>query len=411
MFKFILITFILFIWMSHTYKRKLHFASPSLFLLFLYFLSVSLSLPHVFVNNEHQSLDSSYFNAALVFIFLLFLFLFPFIKIKESEIKTIILPNNKALYLFSIVIVLLSLFSILYFLPIVINVFMFGDLNVARLQVTQGEGFRSESIVNTIASVSASFYIIAIFLFFIYRAKGTNKTLSIFLLMSSLSYVLNVFAFVGRDGVVFWVFSFIGAYGIFHRFLPHTDKKKIKRVLLYFFITAIPLFMAITYDRFSENPIYGILSYAGQPFPNFCLAFNADYPVSNGASFPLFRELLGMPIVESERVEYGGTYSWVFGTFLKSFITNLDLVGTIMLGIFMGVILLIAFKNTNNRFYFHQLFLYFLYFQVYSQGLFYFRQYTRGGNLYIIVSFLFFFFFQFLNRHERNPIILKTVNK
>jgi len=411
MFKFILISLILFVWLIRTYKKKKNFTSPSVFLLLVYFVSVFLSLPHVFVNNEQLSLNPIYFSTAIVFILLLFLFLFPFINIREDGIKSIILPNSNTLFLFALVIVILSLLSILYFSPIVVNIFLLSDLNDARLQMTQGEGFIEESLVNTIATVSASFYTIALFLFFIYRAKGTNKTLSILLLISSLSYVLNVFAFVGRDGVIFWIFSFIGAYGLFHRFLPRKEQKVIKRVLLYFLILAIPLFMAITYDRFNDNPLAGILSYAGQSFPNFCLSFNADYPVSNGAAFPLFREIAGLPKAETVSGEYGGTFTWVFGTFLKSFINNFDISGTIILGVSMGLIILFSFKKNSTRFYFHQLFLYFLFFQIYSQGVFYFRQYTRGGNLFIILSFFFYFIFIFLKKHDKKPIILKSVNE
>jgi len=367
---------------------------------------VLLSYPHVIINNVKLSLESQYFNASIVFILLLFLYLGPFVNIREDKIKAIVLPNPKIIYIFSIVIVSLSLISIIYFTPIVISVFSMSNLNIARLQVTEGVGFIEESFLNTVASVSASFFTIALFLFFIYRIKGTNKTLSFLLLISSFSYVLNVFAYVGRDGVVFWIFSFIANYGLFRNFLSEKDNKKIKRILFIFLLLAIPLFMAITFDRFSENPFSGILSYMGQSFPNFCLSFNADYPVSNGASFPLFREILGLPIVKSENIEYGGTNTWSFGTFLKSFIENFDLYGTLILGVCLGLIVLFGFKNTTKKFYFHQLFLYFLFFQVYSQGVFYFRQYTRGGNLFILSSFLFYFIFLLLEKNSKKTITL-----
>lgn len=406
MFKFVLVTFIAFLWLLYTYKKRKSFTAPSVFLIFLYFISTFLSYPHIIINDEKLSLAPEYFNAAIIFIILLFLYLYPFVRIREDKIQTIILPNAGIIKNFSILIICLSALSILYFTPIVIKVFLQGDLRIARLQVTQEAGFIKEGLINTIASVSASFYVIALFLFFIYRAKGTNKKLSLLLLISSLSYVLNVFAYVGRDGVVFWFFSFIGIYGFFNNFLSKKDRKALKKILISFMVLAIPLFMAITFDRFSNNPFGGILSYIGQPFPNFCLSFNADYPVSNGAAFPLFREILGLPIAHSESGEYGGTYTWVFGTFLKSFITNFDLHGTIILGIIMGIIISLSIKKHSKKFYFNQLFVYFLYFQVYSQGVFYFRQYTRGGNLFIILSFIFYLFFFFIRKHSNNPVII-----
>ena len=93
----------------------------------------------------------------------------------------------------------------------------------------------------------------------------------------------------------------------------------------------------------------------------FLSFFNADYPVSNGASFPLLEKFWGFLSLKA-KFEYGGTNTWSFGTFLKSFIV-FDLYGTLILGVCLGLIVLFGFKNTTKKFYFHQLFLYFLFFK------------------------------------------------
>ncbi len=410
MFKFILAFFVIMIWMTTVYRRKKSFILPSVFVLGLYFISVLLSYPHVIVNEELLSLDPKYFEASIVFLSLLLLYLLPFTNIREDKVKSIVLPNAKTLYVFSVAIIFLSLFSIIFFTPTVIDVFSVENLGDARILMTQEGPFVEVSIWNTIASVSASLYTIALILFFIYRAKGTNKKMSILLLASSFSYVFNVFAYVGRDGVVFWIFSFIGTYWLFRNYISSKDKKTIRKYFNIFLIIAIPLFMAITFDRFSDNPLAGIISYMGQSFPNFTLAYHADYPVSGGNSFPLFKEILGLPMTESYSGEFGGTVTWVFGTFLKSFLLNFDIIGTIILGLGMGLILKLTFRKNSSVFYFHQLFIYFLYFQIFSQGVFYFRQYGRGGNLFIVLSFFFYFVFLFLKRHENNPVVLKINN-
>lgn len=409
MFKFIFASLFILIWIILIKKRKKSLLLPTVFTLGLYLISVVLSYPHVIINDEPLSLDPIYFEASIVFLLLLLLFLLPFTNIREDRVKSIILPNVRTLYVFSIGIVCLSLFSIIYFTPVVINVFSVENLSDARIAMTQGDLFVKETIWNTIASVSSSFYNIAFILFFIYRAKGTNRKLSILLLISSLSYVLNVFAYVGRDGVVFWVFSFIGTYLLFRNFLPLKDRNTIRKYFVIFLILAVPLFMAITYDRFSDNPFAGMISYIGQSFPNFMLAFKADFPVSRGNAFPLFKEILGIPITESYRGEFGGTVTWVFGTFIKSFMLNFNILGTIILGLAMGLVVKLVFKKSSTKLYFHQLFVFFLYFQIFSQGVFYFRQYTRGENLFIILSFVFYIFFLFIKKHDRNPIVLNTV--
>lgn len=398
------------IWMTTVYRRKKSFILPSVFVLGLYFISVLLSYPHVIVNEELLSLDPKYFEASIVFLSLLLLYLLPFTNIREDNVKSIVLPNAKTLYVFSVSIIFLSLFSIIFFTRTVIDVFSFENLRDARILMTQEGPFVEVSTWNTIASVSASLYTIALILFFIYRAKGTNKKMSILLLVSSFSYVFNVFAYVGRDGVLFWIFSFIGTYGLFRNFISLEDRKSIRKYFVIFLMIALPLFMAITFDRFSDNPFAGIISYMGQSFPNFTLAYHADYPVSGGNAFPLFKEILGLPMTESYSGEFGGTVTWVFGTFLKSFLLNFDIIGTIILGLVMGLIIKPIFKRRSNVFYFHQLLIYYLYFQIFSQGVFYFRQYTRGGNLFIILSFFFYFVFLFLKRHDNNPVVLKVNN-
>lgn len=407
MFKFILAFFVIMIWMITVYRRKKSFLLPSVFVLGLYFISVLLSYPHVIINGELLSLDPKYFEASIVFLSLLLLYLLPFTNIREDKVKSIVLPNAKTLYVFSVSIIFLSLFSIIFFTPTVINVFSVENLRDARILMQKEGAYVNVSIWNTIASVSASLYTIALILFYIYRARGTNKKMSIILLVSSLSYVFNVFAYVGRDGVVFWIFSFIGTYGLFRNFIPLEDRKSIRKYFVVFLMIAVPLFMAITFDRFSDNPLAGIISYMGQSFPNFTLAYHADYPVSGGNAFPLFKEILGIPMTESYSGEFGGTVTWVFGTFLKSFLLNFDIIGTIILGLVMGLIIKLIFKKKSNIFYFHQLFIYYLYFQIYSQGVFYFKQSGRGGNLFIVLSFLFYLFFWLFKRHENNPVVLK----
>lgn len=411
MIKFILVTVVLLFWLFYIYRKKKSLIYPSTFLLLIYVVSVALAYPHVIINNETLSLKPEYFQASMFFLLLIFVYFLPFLLFREDGIKKIVLPNAKLLYNFSIIIVVLSLFSVIYFLPVVINVFQMGDLNFARNNMVEGNAYVSETIFNTIASVSASLYTIAMILFFIYKALGTNKILSNLLLISSTSYVFNVFAYVGRDGVVFWIFSFLGVYGLFKNFLPKNDIKKIKKIILYFTIITVPFFLAITFDRFAENPFAGILSYIGQPFPNFCLFYNIDRPITYGYSFPLFREILGLKIIESEMWMEGGTVSWVFGTFLKTLLSNFGRFGTLFIGIILGLIFLLIFKIKSKTLYFHQLFVYYLYFMVFIQGVFYFRQYSRGDNLFIILSFALYFLFLFIRKnHNINSIVLHSKN-
>lgn len=396
MYKFIIVSIILLFALIWIIKKKKSLIYPSTLIILLYFISAILAYPHIIVNNEKLSLNEEYTSAAVSFLFLLFIFLFPLIRYNEHKINRIFLPGAAFLKLISYIIIIISLLSIFILLPGAIRAFSFINLSDAREVGRQVE----EGLLVTIASVSSYFYIIAIILFFIYRAKGTNKFLSFLLLISSTSYIIHVFTYTGRDGVVFWAFSFIATYGFFKNFISKRDSRIIKNILIIFSLVAVPLFWAITRDRFSENPFAGILSYIGQPIPNFCLFLNAEYPVSNGASFPLFRRIIGLEPIYTETSFYGGTNSYVFGTFLKSFITNVDVLGTVLIAIFMSFVFLRFFSNKrNSNFYFYQFFIYFLYFQIFSQGVFYFRHYSIAGNFFIIMSFALFYLFKHLNKY------------
>jgi len=93
MFKFILASFVILVWLLSLYRKKRSILLPSVFVLGLYFISVLLSYPHVIVNGELLSLDPKYFEASIVFLSLLLLFLLPFTNIREDKVKSIVLPN------------------------------------------------------------------------------------------------------------------------------------------------------------------------------------------------------------------------------------------------------------------------------------------------------------------------------
>jgi len=61
------------------------------------------------------------------------------------------------------------------------------------------------------------------------------------MLISSLSFVVYVLAYAGRDGVVFWLMSYVFCFLLFRKFLIKSDLKKMKRVSAFVFaIIMIP---------------------------------------------------------------------------------------------------------------------------------------------------------------------------
>ena len=49
-----------------------------------------------------------------------------------------------------------------------------------------------------------------------------------------------------------------------------------------------------------------------------------------------------------------------------------------------------------------------LYFQILSQGVFYFRQYTRGGNLFILLCLIFSLLLYVIEHDEKAVVLIKN---
>lgn len=407
--KLCFIAIVLYFFLKSNIKRKRGWKNPSSLLFLIYFGASALAIPYVFFNDSYY-INSSYelltqdiyWIGTFVFVGLLFLFFFPLYYFKENEIEEIKLPNIQILDFFSLVVIVLSLYSIFFYLPSVISMFSSGySLATIRNNLSSmREGFGDfRGIANTIASVSASLYPFAVLLFYIYYIIGKRSIRTILLLVSSLSNIIRVLAFVGRDGVVYWIMTFAILYFLFRNYLNIKQKKKIKRVIVIGAFVAIIPFIAISVSRFSSDSggagtLKGILAYSGQMTPNYLLYYNVrENHYNYGAILPLYWELVNELPPDSKRWIDGGTESNVFGTFLKSFNANFGVLGTILVGLLCGLLFVNIFKSSKKTLRFHQFFVLILFLQVLSEGIFYFREYTRGGNLYIIICLFLFLIF------------------
>lgn len=415
MLKFILQAIIVFLFWRSNAKAKGSWKTPSSVLLGIYAISAICSI--IALNSGYYTEPySSYYWLPLIF-FLLFIiaFLLPFRIFDEVKVKELVLPDKSFMDAFSIIIIILSFYAIFFWGRSFRTIFALSNLADARNGMVSGdEQFFEAGIMATIASVSASLYVFAQILFFIYYIEGKNKTRSILLLISSLSEPLHVFAFVGRDGVVFWIFSFLFLLAFFLPYIP-TDKTKrvIRRFSLFAGFLLIPFFL-ITISRFEASDMGtsgSIFSYLGQSFIHGPLYFGIDdKPRSYGGSFPLYYEILGKekPLrVGYDR--YGDWKSWTFSTFVVSLYTNLGLIGLIITCVVMFCFFYFRIiKTSKDRMGLSHLTIYMLYFQIIAQGVFYFHQYTRGGNLFIILCFVLAFIFKIATNNSNYS--LKQIN-
>lgn len=384
-------------------RLKGEWMRPSVFLAFIYFLSLLCCCIHIKIANETAISDFSFIIPAVSFLFFFFLYFVPICCFKENTISKIVLPSKKTIDTISTVLIILSFVSILYFSTGVVNVFSYGDLGAARNdRYIYGESFIEYGLMYTISSVSASLYVFDILFFFIYLSLGGSTSRCVLLFISSFSEILHVLTEAGRDGVVFWMFSFVFLFLFFKDFISFKKRKMITKYFVIFASAMLIPFIAITIGRFGENATRSMVSYMGQSFLHYCYFFSIEpRPISYGQGFPLFFEILNKPMPPFARYANEITASSAFGTFFREFFVNFGVIGTIVLGLLLGLIFKRNVKIKDGMFDFHSFFVYILYFQVFSQGVFYFRHYTRGGNLFICICLLCGFLSRLRNNENR----------
>lgn len=385
-------------------KKKKGFLCPSSFLILIYLSAAVFCVLHIIINNETRIYLDKYWAAAIVFLIIITGYLFPFIRINETKWERLILPPMSFLNIFSTALIILSFYAIFFYISDVVRIFTSGDLAAMRevMNGNQGE-YTNSGFWNTVASVSASFYNIALLLFFIYCAiDDGNRMRKVLLLISSFSYTIQCLTYVGRDGVVFWFFSVALYYLLLHQYIPGRIINHLKKRFFIIVVILLTPFMAITVSRFGDSESGtggGMISYMGQSIYHWCMYYGMEHPIHNpGAGWPLFYEITG----KTQPAGYGmwegeGTFSWSFGTFIRSFDDSLGMTGVILIMFFMWIVFFSVFRN-HKAISFRQLFIYILFFDIISQGVFYFKYYTRGGNLTIVLMFLFYFFFRFSNQ-------------
>ena len=415
--KFVFVAFFMLLYLFYNVKRKGRWVCPSSLLLALWAAMAVLSIPTVYFNltvslEDYQyALPPKIWKGCIAFVLFILLFLSPFTHFKENKIEQLVLPNMRALNTFSTILIILSLYSIIYYLPSAIGVLSSGDLSALRNAGNESEYVKS-GIFNTIASVSSSLYPFVLLLFFIYYSIGGHTKRIFLLIICSFSNVIHVLTFVGRDGVVFWLFNVLFMYSFFRDYLLESQQKKIKKVLIAGAVAAIIPFLAISVSRFiSVGSGIGssLVSYMGQMAPNYAMYYEvADRHYNYGSSFPLYWEITGQVNPKDDEMWVdGGTTSNVFGTFIKSFNINFGMTGTIIVGLFMALVFLSIYGSKKRKFYFYHFFIYILYWAIFSEGVFYFKQYTRGGNLFFLICIGLQVYFYFLQRRTKGNFVLQ----
>jgi hypothetical protein len=167
-------------------------------------------------------------------------------------------------------------------------------------------------------------------------------------------------------------------------------------------------FIIISISRFSESKEgtgWNIIRYAGMQINMFNDYYEINAPNTYGrTNFPVFIKMIestGIKIKsgpeENERFSYyleEGVKPWEFATFISSIMVDFGKTGTLVFLMIVSLITRIIIKKVskNGIFYFSDLIIFIILYQIVYWGIFYFRQYST--NYYIIFNILLFIMFK-----------------
>lgn len=315
-----------------------------------------------------------------------------------------------------------QLLSIVFFLPFA-AMSLIGDQNENRLLIGDKiELLGSYGLLNTFAGAACQLFSASLIFAFM-RLRDTDRNIynihrAYALIFSSLSYVVYILAYVGRDGVVYWVMNYFALYFLFKDSINIATKKKM-RVIMYIILAMLLIpFVIITISRFSNAQIslgWSLFEYFGAQIINFSDFSSIDRPLTHGVqNFPMFFswacEFFGVNYIGWSDLRdpvfqiylNQGKAPWVFGTFVSDFVGDFGEAGALLL---LSVISLLtsclcSIRKSYGYYTLPRFLLIFFIFLIPYWGVFYFRFSIVNG--YIVVNLLFIFVVYLMNCKRRS---------
>jgi len=185
------------------------------------------------------------------------------------------------------------------------------------------------------------------------------------MLFCSTSIFIITLTRFGRDGIVIWGGPVIVALVLVKHCISQKNLRIVYLSMLPFFVIMLIWFYAVSKDRFLASKggvVQSLVSYSGQQVFNFerTLDVSSNFELQMGkANFSLFAS--GFNINKARSYDYfasediladflsEGMQGGVFGTFLKSFLADFGVLGTILFGVVGGGLLILYFNQVRRR--------------------------------------------------------------
>ena len=246
------------------------------------------------------------------------------------------------------ILISLQFYASAFFLPFAIAS-LIGDANENRLDLANKmEVLASFGLFNTLAGAASQLFGASLLLAGVRLAQpvglGRSPARAVLLILASLSYVIYILAYVGRDGVVYWMMTALAVFVVFRDHIPRALRRQIVAAGAALAALMLVPFIAITLARFVDSEYgsaWSVLDYFGSQINNFSDYSSLDRPLTFGImNFPMFvtpicsvvgldcdnwedlKEVVFAQYLEQDKAP------WLFGTFVSDFAGDFGYTGT-----------------------------------------------------------------------------------
>ena len=338
----------------------------------------------------------------VLFAFLMIITVLPWMKIdKLFKRQPLIYIDDRRIGLIKTIIILLvvlSLYSIIYSFPYAIKASLIGSDSVRAMLLDSS--IMPQSFFTTLAVGFASFSPVTVLMFYISLLDVRLKKYSLWLAVSSMAILVTNMASAGRDAFIFIPAIYLCLFFMFRFSLDKTTKRKLKRIGFVVFIFLALILGGITSDRFghdrdeSSGIVYGTWGYFYQQpyvFDHIIEQTHTFYGFSRRLKF-----LKGLVDIGGSEysISMANKADYMFGTQYGDFYQIAGykslIIGTFLFFLLFYFILSHHFRQRN----YFALFVSFCIYSLFTiSGMFYFRY---GGNtseffFYTLILVLTFF--------------------
>jgi oligosaccharide repeat unit polymerase len=380
----------------------------------LWFIYFALGVAALFVevtNVLPAAYDPSY-KAAAYLLGCILISVSGFLRFKPQDVSGVIL-TVRGQSLIEAMLIALQGFSIAFFSTFALSS-IGGDVGANRLELSsKAEVLGSYGAINTVAGAGSHLFMISLVMACVRLCQniaGGQALLRPFLLIAaSLSYVVYVLAYVGRDGAIYWLMTALMVFLLFRRHMPVKTQRWI--ILAGSSISAMILvpIVVITAARFSTSEFganWSLLEYFGTQINNFSDYASIDRPQTYGSmNFPLILQpycsaFNGLSCENWETIKpyifdqylTQGQVPWLFATYVSDFVADFGYFGALVFISLFSVVchLLCVMRDSNGFLSLSRLLLILLLFLTPYWGVFYFRFGIINSFLIVNVGFIFF---------------------